>query len=85
MIVASMRCCNRWRRSSSPLVSSPIFGKSNLTPEQVEGFKADIKGRVPLGRIGHVDEMAKAALFLAADATFSTGAELLAGGGLVDL
>lgn len=66
-------------------IETPIFGKSGLSEEQVAGFKTGIQGRVPLGRLGNVDEVAKAALFLAADATFSTGTELIVGGGLVDI
>ena len=65
-------------------IDTPIFGKENgLTPEQVEGFKASITARVPLGRMGRSEEIAKAVLYLAADATFVTGGEIIAGGGLV--
>jgi NAD(P)-dependent dehydrogenase (short-subunit alcohol dehydrogenase family) len=66
-------------------IETPIFGKSGLSQAQIDGFIDDIKGRVPLGRIGDADEIAKAVLFLAADATFSTGEELIAGGGLVSV
>lgn len=64
---------------------TPIFGKTGMSSEQIDGFLADIKTRVPLGRIGQPEELAAAALFLAANATFTTGAELLVGGGLVDV
>lgn len=40
---------------------------------------------MPLGRIGQAEEVDAAACCLAADATFTTGAELLVGGGLVDI
>jgi len=43
------------------------------------------KTRIPLGRTGTVAEVAAAALYLAADATYTTGAELFVDGGLVDL
>lgn len=66
-------------------IETPIFGKSGLDQAQIDGFLDNIKSRVPLGRIGHVDEVAKAALFLAADASFTTGSELIVGGGLVDI
>ena len=66
-------------------IETPIFGKSGLSEEQIAGFKTGIQQRVPLARLGTVDEVAKAALFLAADATFSTGTELIVGGGLVDI
>ena len=66
-------------------IETPIFGKTGLSSEQIDGFLADIKMRLPLGRIGQPGEVAAAALFLAADATFTTGGELFVGGGLVDV
>jgi NAD(P)-dependent dehydrogenase (short-subunit alcohol dehydrogenase family) len=66
-------------------IETPIFGKTGLSSEQIDGFLADMKTRLPLGRIGRPEEVAAAALFLAADATFTTGGELLVGGGLVDV
>ena len=66
-------------------IETPIFGKTGLSSEQIDGFLADIKTRLPLGRIGQPGEVAAAALFLAADATFTTGGELFVGGGLVDV
>ncbi len=66
-------------------IETPIFGKTGLSNEQIDGFLADIKTRLPLGRIGQPGEVAAAALFLAADATFTTGGELFVGGGLVDV
>ena len=64
-------------------IETPIFGKSGMSAEQIEGFKSDITSRVPLGRIGRPEEIAAAVLFLAADATFVTGEEIIAGGGMV--
>ncbi len=66
-------------------IETPIFGKSELPPGAIEAFLADIKTRVPLGRIGASEEVAAAVAYLAGDATFTTGAELLVGGGLNDL
>ena len=63
-------------------IETPIFGKSGMSAEQIEGFKSGITSRVPLGRIGRPEEIAAAVLFLAADATFVTGEEILSGGGL---
>ena len=64
-------------------IETPIFGKAGLSTEQLEGFKSDITARVPVGRMGRAEEIAAAVLFLAADATFITGEEIVAGGGLV--
>lgn len=67
-------------------IATPIFGRSGLTEEQVEGFKAGISSRVPLGRIGRPDEIAGAVAFLASDdASYITGVELNVDGGLANL
>ena len=66
-------------------IETPIFGKSGLTQAQIDGFIQGATARVPLGRLGHADEVARAALYLAADATFTTGGELIVGGGLIDV
>lgn len=70
--------------SPGPIVT-PILDKNGLTPAQKEGFIEGAKARIPLGRTGTVAEVAAAALYLAADATYSTGAELFVDGGLIDL
>jgi NAD(P)-dependent dehydrogenase (short-subunit alcohol dehydrogenase family) len=64
-------------------IQTPIFGKAGLDQQQIDGFIEGIKSRVPLGRIGNPEEVAATALYLAADATFMTGGEIVVGGGLV--
>jgi NAD(P)-dependent dehydrogenase (short-subunit alcohol dehydrogenase family) len=67
-------------------INTPIFGKAGLTAEQVDGFKTQMATQVPLGRIGHVDEIAKPALFLASDdSSFITGIELTVDGGMAQV
>ena len=67
-------------------IDTPIFGKTGLSPEQVEAFVKDIASRIPLGRQGRAEEVAAAALFLASDdASFTTGTELFVDGGMADL
>jgi len=64
-------------------IDTPIFDKAGLSDEQVAGFKQGIQQLVPLGRIGHVDEIARPALFLASDdSSFITGIELTVDGGM---
>jgi NAD(P)-dependent dehydrogenase (short-subunit alcohol dehydrogenase family) len=70
---------------SPGLIETPILGKVGLTQEQLEGWKESSKQRIPLGRLGEPEEVAATALFLAADASYTTGAELLVGGGMVDV
>lgn len=67
-------------------IDTPIFGKTGLTDEQATGFKAGVTQMVPLGRIGHVDEIAKPALFLASDdSSYITGIELTVDGGMAQV
>jgi NAD(P)-dependent dehydrogenase (short-subunit alcohol dehydrogenase family) len=67
-------------------ILTPIFGRSGLSEEQIEGFKAGIKERVPLRRIGRPEEIAAAVAFLASDdASYITGIELNVDGGMASL
>jgi NAD(P)-dependent dehydrogenase (short-subunit alcohol dehydrogenase family) len=67
-------------------IATPIFGRTGMTQEQIEGFKAGIAARVPLGRIGQPEEIAGAVAFLASDdASYITGIELNVDGGMANL
>ena len=67
-------------------IETPIFGKTGLPPEQIQSVIDGIVASVPLGRVGHADEVAQAALFLASDASaYTTGIELFVDGGMVSL
>jgi NAD(P)-dependent dehydrogenase (short-subunit alcohol dehydrogenase family) len=70
--------------SPGPIVT-PILDKNGFTAAQKENFIAGAASRIPLGRTGTEAEVAAAALYLAADATYTTGAELFVDGGLIDL
>ncbi len=68
------------------LVPGPIDtpGLNGLAPdaEAAKGLLSYMATQVPLGRVGHVDEVATAALFLASDdSSFTSGAELFVDGG----
>jgi len=66
-------------------IETPIFGKTGLTSEQIGAFQQSLTTQIPLARVGQADEVAAAALYLAADASFTTGAELFVDGGLLDV
>lgn len=70
--------------SPGPIVT-PILDREGFSPAQKEAFIEGAKTRVPLGRTGTAEEVAAAALYLAADATYTTGAELFVDGGMIDL
>lgn len=67
-------------------IDTPIFEKAGLNGEQIADYKAHLSQQVPLGRMGHVDEIAKPALFLASDdSSFITGIELTVDGGMAQV
>ncbi|MGY6253902.1 glucose 1-dehydrogenase [Paraburkholderia caledonica] len=67
-------------------IDTPIFGKTGLTEQEIEGFKSGITSQVPLGRIGLPEEIAKPALFLASDdSSYISGIELTVDGGMAQV
>ena len=66
-------------------IDTPTMGVTGATAPELAAFANEGKHVTPLGRIGTPDEVTRAALFLAFDATFTTGAELPVDGGLVQI
>ncbi len=66
-------------------IETPIFGKVSLTADQISAFMDGLKAQIPLARVGQSEEVARAALYLAVDATYTTGAELFVDGGFADI
>jgi len=63
-------------------------GLSNLgqSEDQVEQMKTSLVAAIPLGRLGHPDEVARVATFLASDdSSFVTGIELFVDGGMAQI
>lgn len=57
-----------------------------MTDEQIEGFSQMIAEQAPLGRVGELDELARAVSFLASDdASYITGIELFVDGGMAQV
>lgn len=68
---------------SPALIRTPIQAKFGLPAEVQAHVEQSYKTRIPLGRFGQANEVAKVALFLASDAaSFITGTEIPVDGGL---
>jgi NAD(P)-dependent dehydrogenase (short-subunit alcohol dehydrogenase family) len=59
--------------------------RRSMPAEVAERLEAEFVARNPMGRMGEAVEVARAVLFLAFDATFTTGAELTVDGGASQL
>jgi len=65
-----------------PIVT-PIFGRTGLSQEAIDGFAKEIVAQVPMKRFGQPEEVAGAVAFLASqDASYITGVEINVDGGL---
>jgi NAD(P)-dependent dehydrogenase (short-subunit alcohol dehydrogenase family) len=62
-------------------IDTPIVNKMFPTKEAADQFSGHLRDLNPMRRSGTPEEIAKAVLFLAFDATFTTGAELPVDGG----
>jgi NAD(P)-dependent dehydrogenase (short-subunit alcohol dehydrogenase family) len=67
-------------------IETPLFDKMGLPADAVGQMRERFGESVALKRLGTVDEMARAALYLSSDdASYVVGAELFADGGLAEL
>ncbi len=66
-------------------ITTPIYGKLGLPAEVADAWGQSMQEANPMKRFGSPDEVAKAVLFLAVDATYTTGAEVPVDGGASQL
>ena len=72
---------------SPGVIPSPGYRNSlGMTEEQVKEYADSVVGKIPLGRTGTLDEIAKAVSFLASDeSSYITGIELVVDGGMTQV
>ena len=64
-------------------IDNAAFAKLDLPPGELDQFKASIPQRIPLGRFGVEEEIARGVAFLASpEASFITGADIRIDGGM---
>jgi len=61
---------------------APGFTLTDMLAKVPEAVQVQIKARIPMGRFGLPEEIAKAVLFLAADADYITGQQINVNGGV---
>jgi len=66
-------------------VDTPSLGMAQPDPAALAGYQEMGVAYTPMKRLGTAAEVARAAVFLALDATFSTGVELVVDGGLASI
>lgn len=71
---------------SPGLIETPIYGKLGMPPEAVQAWAAQLMAKVPAGRFGQADEVAKAVLFMASDdSSYMLGENVLFDGGVATM
>ena len=71
---------------SPGLIETPFWDKVGLSRDAVDAFGEQVVQQTPLGRPGRPEEIASTVAFLASDdASYFTGADLVADGGLIQV
>jgi NAD(P)-dependent dehydrogenase (short-subunit alcohol dehydrogenase family) len=71
---------------SPGLIDTPIYQKVGLPPHHVQAWTSQLAKKIPYGRFGTPDEVARAVLFLASDdSSYFVGGNLLYDGGMATI
>jgi len=64
-------------------VTTPLYAKLGMTPDQLQAMAAGIQTQIPLGRFGTPEEIAATVLHLmSSESGFIVGTEIIADGGM---
>ncbi|WP_218004840.1 SDR family oxidoreductase [Actinomadura macra] len=64
-------------------IDTPALKKQGFSPEKLDDFRSEMALRVPLGRLGSDDEVARVVAFLASPAaSYITGSDVVVDGGM---
>ncbi len=64
-------------------IQTPIWDRTAAPPAVREAFQRRLTLGIPLGRLGHAEEVAQAVVFLASDeSSFMLGSEIVVDGGV---
>jgi NAD(P)-dependent dehydrogenase (short-subunit alcohol dehydrogenase family) len=66
-------------------IRTPMYNRNGMDSAQVDAYADSLKTVIPLQRIGEPEDVAATVLFLATDASFITGDNLIVGGGMVSI
>ena len=67
-------------------IETPIYGKTGMSAEALQQMAGTVVGKVPVGRFGQSEEVAKVVLFLASDdSSYILGEDLLVDGGMATI
>ena len=69
------------RRGITVNVVAPGYTDTDMFAAVPAALQAQIKGRIPMGRFAHPEEVAKAVTFLVADGDYITGQQINVNGG----
>jgi NAD(P)-dependent dehydrogenase (short-subunit alcohol dehydrogenase family) len=71
---------------SPGLIETPFWEKVGLSAEELDAFGRQVVGQTPLRRAGRPEEIAATVAFLSSDkASYFTGADLVADGGMIQV
>jgi NAD(P)-dependent dehydrogenase (short-subunit alcohol dehydrogenase family) len=71
---------------SPGVIPSPGYRHSLVTEEQIQQYAGSVVSKIPLGRTGTLDEVAKMVSFLAfKESSYVTGIELFVDGGMTQI